>query len=139
VAHGDIALATPTRLTHGPTPRLKDPIPLMMIEQPLDYDDLVQHARLQQQLRTPICLDESIQSAAAIDALDLGRAASQHQAGPPRRGPERRRRARDRDRTQCSAVARRCSRPVSDAHNLHPPCRASRSVMSRELQHSRPI
>jgi O-succinylbenzoate synthase len=46
---------------------------LMMIEQPLDYDDLVQHARLQQTLRTAICLDESITSPAiAADALDLG-------------------------------------------------------------------
>ena len=45
---------------------------LMMIEQPLDYDDLVQHARLQPSLGTPICLDESITGPqAAIDALDL--------------------------------------------------------------------
>ena len=45
----------------------------MMIEQPLDYDDLVQHAHLQKRLRTPICLDESIHSPqAASDALDLG-------------------------------------------------------------------
>lgn len=33
---------------------------LLMIEQPLAWDDVVQHARLQQRLRTPICLDESI-------------------------------------------------------------------------------
>jgi len=33
---------------------------LMMIEQPLDYDDVSDHAQLQAQLRTPICLDESI-------------------------------------------------------------------------------
>ena len=45
---------------------------LMMIEQPLDYDDLVRHARLQATLETPICLDESIGGpAAARDALDL--------------------------------------------------------------------
>jgi o-succinylbenzoate synthase len=39
-----------------------DPFGLMMIEQPLEYDDIRDHARLQEQIRTPICLDESIQS-----------------------------------------------------------------------------
>jgi O-succinylbenzoate synthase len=53
--------------------RALDPFRLMMIEQPLDYGDLVKHARLQQSLETPICLDESIVSpGAAADALDLG-------------------------------------------------------------------
>jgi len=33
---------------------------LMMIEQPLAFDDIVQHAALQAELTTPICLDESI-------------------------------------------------------------------------------
>jgi len=33
-----------------------------MIEQPLDYDDIIDHAQLQRQIRTPICLDESIHS-----------------------------------------------------------------------------
>ena len=37
-----------------------DQFELMMIEQPLEYDDVLDHARLQEQLRTPICLDESI-------------------------------------------------------------------------------
>ena len=37
-----------------------DAFALLMIEQPLGRDDLVRHARLQQRLRTPICLDESI-------------------------------------------------------------------------------
>jgi O-succinylbenzoate synthase len=46
---------------------------LMMIEQPLDYDDIADHARLQRTLSTPICLDESIKTvAAARDALDAG-------------------------------------------------------------------
>ena len=36
---------------------------LMMIEQPLEYDDIADHARLQARLRTPVCLDESIHSA----------------------------------------------------------------------------
>ncbi|MCI0708004.1 MAG: o-succinylbenzoate synthase [Ignavibacteriae bacterium] len=33
---------------------------LLMIEQPLSWDDVVQHAELQKILKTPICLDESI-------------------------------------------------------------------------------
>ncbi|NJM07944.1 o-succinylbenzoate synthase [Candidatus Gracilibacteria bacterium] len=37
-----------------------DDFDLMMIEQPLAHDDIVDHAELQVQLRTPICLDESI-------------------------------------------------------------------------------
>ena len=39
-----------------------DAYDLMMIEQPLEREDLVRHALLQQRLRTPICLDESITS-----------------------------------------------------------------------------
>ncbi len=50
-----------------------DDYDLMMIEQPLPYDDLVDHAELQRRLRTPICLDESVPSlAAARAALALG-------------------------------------------------------------------
>ena len=50
-----------------------DDLDLMMIEQPLADDDIVDHARLQSQLRTPLCLDESIHSVAdARKALDLG-------------------------------------------------------------------
>ncbi|MEW6622205.1 MAG: o-succinylbenzoate synthase [Bacillota bacterium] len=37
-----------------------EPLDLMMIEQPLEHDDIIDHAELQKQLRTPICLDESI-------------------------------------------------------------------------------
>jgi O-succinylbenzoate synthase len=37
-----------------------DQFGLVMIEQPLNRDDLVRHAALQRQLKTPICLDESI-------------------------------------------------------------------------------
>lgn len=36
---------------------------LMMIEQPLEHDEIVDHAALQAQLDTPICLDECIRSA----------------------------------------------------------------------------
>ncbi|HQZ38698.1 MAG TPA: o-succinylbenzoate synthase [Vicinamibacterales bacterium] len=37
-----------------------DPFDLMMIEQPLGYDDVMDHAELQKAISTPICLDESI-------------------------------------------------------------------------------
>jgi len=48
-----------------------DPYRLMMIEQPLDYDDIADHAALQRQLTTPICLDESIHSVrAGRDAIE---------------------------------------------------------------------
>ncbi len=36
---------------------------LMMFEQPLGYEDMIDHAELQRQIQTPICLDESIHSA----------------------------------------------------------------------------
>ena len=39
-----------------------DEFDLMMIEQPLGYDDYVDHAKLQARIRTPVCLDESIRS-----------------------------------------------------------------------------
>lgn len=46
---------------------------LMMIEQPLAHDDVFDHAELQQQITTPICLDESIHSSAdARHAIALG-------------------------------------------------------------------
>jgi O-succinylbenzoate synthase len=46
---------------------------LLLIEQPLAHDDIVDHARLQSQLKTPICLDESIHSAQdARKAIELG-------------------------------------------------------------------
>ena len=45
---------------------------LMMIEQPLDYDDVRDHAALQRRLKTPICLDESIHTVrAAEEAIAL--------------------------------------------------------------------
>ncbi len=49
-----------------------DALGLMMIEQPLEREDLVRHARLQGRLETPVCLDESITSVArAEDMRDL--------------------------------------------------------------------
>ena len=50
-----------------------DAFGLMMIEQPLDYDDIVDHAVLQRQMTTAICLDESIHSVRlGRDAIDAG-------------------------------------------------------------------
>jgi o-succinylbenzoate synthase len=50
-----------------------DAFDLMMIEQPLDYDDVRDHAVLQTQLATPICLDESIHSVrVAEEAIEAG-------------------------------------------------------------------
>ncbi|MBM3127668.1 MAG: o-succinylbenzoate synthase [Chloroflexi bacterium] len=60
--------------TLADTPRLKqlDDFDLLMIEQPLAHDDIVDHAKLQRELRTPICLDESIHSVQdARKALEL--------------------------------------------------------------------
>jgi O-succinylbenzoate synthase len=39
-----------------------DEFDLMMLEQPLPYDDIVDHAKLQREIKTPICLDEPIRS-----------------------------------------------------------------------------
>ncbi|HNW58304.1 MAG TPA: o-succinylbenzoate synthase [bacterium] len=66
-ANGDYTLADAARL------RELDAFNLMMIEQPLSYSDIYQHALLQQQLATPLCLDESIHSLDdARTALELG-------------------------------------------------------------------
>ena len=49
-----------------------DDYDLLMIEQPLAAGDLIDHAKLQQRLKTPICLDESITSLRdARQALEL--------------------------------------------------------------------
>ena len=50
-----------------------DDLGLLMIEQPLGYDDIYEHHKLQRQLKTPICLDESIHSANdARFAIEIG-------------------------------------------------------------------
>jgi o-succinylbenzoate synthase len=60
-------------LTDVPVFDALDELGLVMIEQPLQHEDIADHARLQARLRTPICLDESIRSAAdARAAVDLG-------------------------------------------------------------------
>jgi O-succinylbenzoate synthase len=49
-----------------------DELGLLLIEQPLDEDDIWDHSRLQPQFRTPLCLDESILSARhARQALEM--------------------------------------------------------------------
>jgi O-succinylbenzoate synthase len=56
-----------------PLLRELDRFHLMMIEQPLAHDDIVDHAVLQKELATPICLDESIHSLEdARKAVEMG-------------------------------------------------------------------
>jgi O-succinylbenzoate synthase len=53
--------------------RALDAFDLLMVEQPLHHEDLADHAALQRQIRTDLCLDESIRSAAdARAAIELG-------------------------------------------------------------------
>ena len=53
--------------------RQMDDLNLLMIEQPLGYDDIYEHSKLQPQLKTPICLDESIHTPDhARMAIELG-------------------------------------------------------------------
>jgi O-succinylbenzoate synthase len=50
-----------------------DDLNLMMIEQPLGHDDIFEHAKLQAQLQTPVCLDESIHSFQDVKtAIEMG-------------------------------------------------------------------
>ncbi len=56
-------------LEDAPLLKQLDSFDLLMIEQPLGYDDIADHARLQAQLKTPICLDESIHSPADAQAM----------------------------------------------------------------------
>jgi O-succinylbenzoate synthase len=60
-------------LADAPLFRKLDRFNLMMTEQPLAYDDMVDHAALQRQIETPICLDESVRSAEdARKAIEMG-------------------------------------------------------------------
>ena len=66
-ANGDYTLADADRL------RQLDEFDLTMVEQPLSYSDIIEHASLQRAMRTPICLDESIHSLAdAAAAISIG-------------------------------------------------------------------
>jgi O-succinylbenzoate synthase len=53
--------------------RQMDAFDVMMFEQPLHYEDMIDHAELQRHIGTPICLDESIHSADdARKAISIG-------------------------------------------------------------------
>lgn len=61
------------RRTDGDHLRRLDEFGLLLVEQPLPEDDLVGHARLAATLDTPICLDESLVSAASTaNAIEFG-------------------------------------------------------------------
>jgi O-succinylbenzoate synthase len=61
------------RLEDAPHLKELDEYNLLLIEQPLGEDDIIDHARLQPQLKTALCLDESILSVThARWALELG-------------------------------------------------------------------
>lgn len=61
------------RLADLPLFKEVDEFNLAMIEQPLSHDDVVDHARLQAQIRTPVCLDESVTRLDhARQAIELG-------------------------------------------------------------------
>ncbi len=66
-ANGDYSLSDLAHL------RRLDDFGLMMIEQPLSYSDIYEHSLLQKEMKTAICLDESIHSLAdAATAIALG-------------------------------------------------------------------
>ncbi|WP_084102814.1 o-succinylbenzoate synthase [Demequina sp. NBRC 110051] len=79
-AHPDVALQVDANaaytLVDAAHLRRLDDFDLLLIEQPLAEDDLRQHAELARVMKTPMCLDESVVSAAsAADAIHLGAAA----------------------------------------------------------------
>ena len=50
-----------------------DRFDIMMFEQPLHWEDIIDHAELQKHIETPVCLDESIHSEEdARKAIDIG-------------------------------------------------------------------
>ncbi|MGB7340914.1 MAG: o-succinylbenzoate synthase [Phototrophicaceae bacterium] len=61
------------RLTDVDHLKQLDQFNLLMIEQPLAHDDIYEHGQLAKQLKTPICLDESIKTASDMRlALQVG-------------------------------------------------------------------
>jgi O-succinylbenzoate synthase len=69
-ADGNGAYRLPADL---PALRALDPLKLAYIEQPLHWDDLVEHAALASAIETPICLDESLRSPERVaEALAIG-------------------------------------------------------------------
>jgi O-succinylbenzoate synthase len=76
-AHPDIALSVDANAAYSLDDtavfQALDAYELLMVEQPLRYDDLLEHAKLQARISTDLCLDESIRSAAAAAAaIELG-------------------------------------------------------------------
>lgn len=64
---------TDYRLKDLETLKKLDRFNLVYIEQPLEHDDIIDHAKLRKEISTPICLDESITSSErAEQALDIG-------------------------------------------------------------------
>jgi O-succinylbenzoate synthase len=64
---------TAYRRTDGAHLARLDEFDLLLIEQPLPEEDIIGHARLAAEVETPICLDESLVSAAGTaDAIELG-------------------------------------------------------------------
>lgn len=60
-------------LDDAPTLQALDPYDLLMLEQPLGYDDIYEHSKLRPLIQSPLCLDESIVSARhAQFALEIG-------------------------------------------------------------------
>ncbi len=61
------------RLRDLPLFQQVDEFELAMIEQPLQHDDVIDHAELQRQIQTPVCLDESATNLRTVEqALALG-------------------------------------------------------------------
>ncbi len=85
---------TAYRRTDGAHLRQLDDYDLLLIEQPLPEHDIIGHARLAEEVATPICLDESLVSAAGHRRRDRTRGVRdrQHQTRPrgrlPRGGPD---------------------------------------------------
>src|SRR5260370_37406604 len=60
-------------LADAPLFKALDEFNLMMIEQPLRHDDIFDHAELQKQIKTSVCLDESVKTPEdARHAIALG-------------------------------------------------------------------
>ncbi len=125
-----------------------DEFNLMMMEQPLAHDDIIDHAILQSQLQTPICLDECIRTPHhAEQAIALARLPHpQHQAGPRRRLPRRQTDSRFRPRPPHSGVVRRHARIrhrpraqhcALDAPRLHAARRRLRQQALLDARHHR--
>ena len=106
-----------------------DPFDLLLIEQPLDYDDVMDHVELQKRMKTPVCLDESIHTVRiARDAIAAG-ACRSSTSNPDGSAATRR-------RSSCTICARpttsrcgmaACSRAASAARTTFtwPACRTS--------------